>query len=185
MKRKADYHRLFMVAGIIEALANDLIYYANDFLNHNNKLLPNPKRNGGYLVVMDAKNGEIILLMAIGSFSTQKTEKYLNYAIGKAQQLFRHRNEHRLSFQSALTEKFTQGAIQIGDYIWSFSGHLSGVDEAISAVLGCKFSFSSIHESLQKKETQRLEVALDNVSRNEIYPFLKASVKYQGEEPGY
>lgn len=176
---KREHYHLLQRIGTINNLVLNLIDYANGLL-----VLDDPKlsRTGGYLTIMNRRTGEIVLILAIGSFSTEKSEKYFNYSVGKARQLYRHRLEHWSSAQSA-ADGFPQGAIIIGDYIWSFSGHESGVDEAISAVAGVKFSFSD-RSTAETSQIEHLEEKLEN-SGNKLYPKLKALADQKGDDPGY
>jgi hypothetical protein len=175
-----NHRRIFERAGLIQASIIDLIGYYNSRLKKN---FGEP-RTGGYLVVMDAETGEIVLVMAVGEFPAEKAEKYWRFAIGKAAQLFQHRTRDLTSFESN-SEEFPQGAVLIADYIWSFSGHEAEVDEAIMATVGVGFApyYKSVERALNW--IKRLEKIMTEITRNEVYPKFKTWLANQSSEPGY
>lgn len=102
-------------------------------LEEANGILPaGMERHGGYLTILDAKTGQILVVLACGTMSAENREKYLHFSQEKALRLFLN-VDHKTSFESRDVEnlKFA-GAIRGEEFIYSFSGHQEDVDEAIA-----------------------------------------------------
>ncbi len=97
-----------------------------------NEILPaGMERHGGYLTILDAKTGQLLTILAAGTMSPAKNEKYLQFSQEKALRLFANEN-HKTSYESRDEEnlKFA-GAIRGEEFIYSFSCDQQDVDEAI------------------------------------------------------
>lgn len=95
-------------------------------------LPPGMEKHGGYLTILDAKTGQILVVLACGTMSAENREKYLLSSQEKALRLFLNAG-HKTSYESRDEEnlKFA-GAIRGEEFIYSFSGHQENVDEAIA-----------------------------------------------------
>ncbi len=89
------------------------------------------ERHGGYLTILDAETGQILVILACGTMNPEKREKYLHFSQEKALRLFENK-DHNTSYESRDEEnlKFA-GAIRGEEFIYSFSGPQEDVDEAI------------------------------------------------------
>lgn len=98
------------------------------------------RRNGFYLTVMDARTGEIILVVKIGHPPIDKCKRYVDFSIGKARKLFASLPLLITSFESKdELDGWAQGAICFGGYIWSVSGQEPENDEALAMYYGLRF----------------------------------------------
>lgn len=95
-------------------------------------LAPDLQRFGGYLTILDAKDGKVLLVLACGEIPNDKMEKYLNLSMEKALRVFADK-EHKTSWDTRdeANAKYP-GAIKGVEAIYSFSGHQPDVDEASS-----------------------------------------------------
>jgi len=91
-----------------------------------------PRRNGGYLVILNANTGIVEATLFIGECSAPDALRYLMFAMEKATRLYKN-PQHDSSFQSRdASRNMYQGAIRAGNYIFSFSGLDEEEDEATS-----------------------------------------------------
>src|SRR2546422_768740 len=90
-------------------------------------------KNGGYLCVLDAETGRVLILMPIGSIPKGKAMEYRKNALEKARRLFRLRRKDQSqwsSWQSRREDKgMWGGAIASANFIYSFSAFPQLVDE--------------------------------------------------------
>lgn len=120
-----------------EGIVGDAAWTAEDALR---KLLRLPEykdeRHGGYLTIMDAKTGVVVVTMRVGIVMPEKEEKYISFSIEKARRLY---TTHKLD-ASIVTSIQTRdpdtnkwgGAVWSEYWIVSFSGLPELADEALS-----------------------------------------------------
>lgn len=98
----------------------------------NSELASDLQRFGGYLTILDAEDGKVLLVLACGIVPKDKAEKYLQLSMEKATRVFKDK-KHNTSWDSRNeTNSQYPGAIKGIEAIYSFSGHQPDVDEAIS-----------------------------------------------------
>lgn len=149
----------------------------------NSVLLPNQKRFGGYLTILDAQDGKLLLVLACGVVPLEKAEKYRRLSLEKAQRVFENK-EHNTSWdtQDEANAKYP-GAIRGTEAIYSFSGQKPDVDEAISVSMFYLLEPAELGARCNCEATKKLFLYYyDEVSkRNEfIKPFLKNTVLNYG-----
>jgi hypothetical protein len=112
---------------------SDLYSQTNQLLALANNMVPTElERSGGYLTILDGETGKVLLILSCGIIPPEKAEKYLEFSQEKAYRLFAHK-EHKTSYESKdETNSMFPGAIRGEEGIYSFSGHQTDVDEAIS-----------------------------------------------------
>jgi hypothetical protein len=145
--------------------AADLALEVIDFFN---KDLPEDKRRpGGYLAVIDVFTEEVVMIIMVGKLpdDPEKRKKYLDYSIKKGTQLLNYINQgHHTSFESSHAG-FPQGAVYASEYIFSFSGQESEVDEAISYILAARFPNYQDPDQA-KKGIANLKKTIEHVTGN-------------------
>lgn len=153
------------IPGIFEQV-NRLLALANENLELERQ------RFGGYLTVLDANDGKVLLVLACGFVPKDKTEKYYRLSIEKAKRVFVDK-QHNTSWDSR-DEANSQypGAIRGVEGVYSFSGHQSDVDEAISASV---FYLAESTERISEKTQSLFDFYYQEVAeRNQfIRPFIK------------
>jgi hypothetical protein len=137
----------------VVATAQKIVTRAHRYL----KISENTKRQGGYLVVMNHRSEELVLLAKVGQISKELTHKCETLAREKAWRLYSRVGDWT-SFESrdveaevmvydysqppqlAYTRPWGQwgGAVRGNRYIFSFSGFPEMLDEAMMFVLAIK-----------------------------------------------
>ncbi len=141
----------------------DLTLRAIEFFNHD--LPEEKKRNGGYITVINAYTGIVVMMLAVGEMDDIRRKKYFEYSVRKGLQLFMYLKTCRTSFECQHAG-FPQGAVYASEYIFSFSGQESDVDEAIAYMLAVRFpNYQGMDDS--RRGIAALTETVKNITQNE------------------
>ena len=91
-------------------------------------------KDSGYLTILDASDGRLILQVQIGICPADKADKYCDFSLEKAKRVFETGDQS--SWQSRDPENGKWGGgIRANDHILSFSGMPELADEALSLTI--------------------------------------------------
>jgi len=152
-----DRRELIMAAEIAAEKLHNILMDENPEENKN--------RHSGYLTLMNATNGRILLVVQIGNCPQTKARKYFDFSQEKAGRLFIH-PDHSSSWQSRIPETNQWGgAIRTtNDLILSFSGLPELADEALGLWVAFKMEWMDVADA----------VVLATISENRYFSQLVA-----------
>lgn len=141
----------------------DIIKKAELYINILCELPQNqsPEKRGGYLTIMDAYSGLILMVIAVGDIPQEKFGRYIFLSQEKAKRLQGKPNNISSWESRDVNAELYGGAVRCYPLIVSFSGLSEDGDEALSLALGC--------DLLDLNFQGPISDSIINLSNNKLY----------------
>ena len=117
------------------------------------------RRGGCYLVILEAKSGDVLYAIKIGDPPAEKVQKYFDFALGQAKAVWEKRDDFCLTSSELNLFDVSAGAVLCGGLIFSLSWHIPEVGEALAAILAIEFSDPQGEKHLEHRQELRRRLA--------------------------